>query len=161
MATGETASAGFPWGFILLMVLALLLCGIMAPMIASSRSSDAAGNGMAVGMGVFVGIALWIVLAIALLIARSHGAIPGWAMACLVVLVPLGAIGVSIAAGMWSDRGGWLIVWPLGAPLLVALFAIWARLPSLHGLLPVDTANAAIVAVLALATVLPFVSLAF
>ena len=157
----ESTGGGFPWGFSILMVLALLLYMIMAPMIASSRSSDAAGNGMAVAMGVFVGIALWIVLAVALLIARSHGAVPGWVTASLCVLVPLGAIGVSIAAGFWSDRGGWGIVLPLGAPLFVAFYAAWARLPVLQGLVPGEIANAGIVAVLAAATVLPFVAMAF
>lgn len=161
MATSGTASGGFPWGFTILMTVAALLYLLMAANILGARSSDAAGNGMAQAFCAILSVLLWIVLAIALLIARPHGAVPGWAMACLVVLVPLGALSVTIAIMLWGEKGGWLVVLPVGAPLLIALFAVWARLPSLHGLLSVDLANAAIVAVLALSTVLPFAFLAF
>lgn len=154
----STTSGGFPWGFTVLMVLALVLYLLLAATIATARSSDAAGNGMAQAFCAVLSVLLWILLAIALLIVRSHGAVPGWAMACLVVLVPLGALSVTIAIMLWGERGGWLVVLPVATPLLTALFVVWARLPSLHGLLPVDLANAAIVAALAAATVLPFVS---
>jgi hypothetical protein len=157
----QSTGGGFPWGFTILMVLAALLYLLMTANILGARSSDAAGNGMAQAFCAILSVLVWILLSIALLIARSHGAVPGWAMACLVVLVPLAALSVTVAIMFWGEKGGWLVVLPVGAPLLTALFAFWARLPSLHGLLPVDLANAAIVAVLALATALPFASLAF
>ena len=160
MANGR-ASRGFPWGFALLMVLALPLYALMATSAAGSRASDAAGNGMAAAFGVFFLLALWIVLSIALLVARPHGAIPGWATASLIVLLPLSAIGIAISIGVWSDGGGWLIALPIATPLLLAVYATWARLPGLHGLLPIDPANAVIVAVLVVATAAPFVTMAF
>ena len=131
------------------------------PTAAGARSSDPAGNGLAQGFAAILTVVLWIVLAIVLLIARSHGAIPGWATASLIVLVPLSAIGMCMAIAFWGDRGGWLIAIPVVTPLLLAFYAAWARLPALQGLLSGDIASAAIVAVLALAIALPFVSLAF
>jgi hypothetical protein len=154
----NTSSGGFAWGFTILLVLAVPLYAMAASSAAGSRASDAAGNGMAQAFGMIAVVLLWIVISIMLLIARKHGAIPGWAMACLVVLVPLSAIGVAVSIGIYSERGNWLIVVPVVAPLLLLLYATWARFSTLQGLLAVEPANALIVAVLVLATAAPFIS---
>jgi hypothetical protein len=154
----STSTGGFAWGFTILLVLAVPLYALAASSAAGSRASDAAGNGMAQAFGIAAVLLLWLVLSIMLVIARKHGAIPGWAMASLIVLVPLSAIGVAVSIGIYSDRGNWLIVVPVAAPLVLLLYATWARFSTLQGLLAVEPANAIVVAVLALATVAPFIS---
>jgi len=156
MASDAPASR-FPWAFTVLLVVALFLYAAMAQSAGSSRSSDAAGNGMAQAFGVIFAVLLWIVLAILLLIARRHGAIPGWAMACLVVLLPLSVFGVSLSIALWSERGGWLIYLVFATPMLLTLYATWARFPTLQELLPANIPNGVIVAVLAIAAIAPFV----
>ena len=118
---------GFSMGFFVLSVMAALLYAAMVMNVLTARSSDAAGNGMAVAVGIFFCLALWVVLAILLSMARAHGIVPGWLMACLVVLVPILAIGTCVAIGLYSESGGSIIAVPLGLPLLVALYAAWAR----------------------------------
>jgi len=154
----SNAPAGrFPWAFSVLLVVALFLYAVMAQSAGTSRSSDAAGNGMAQAFGIVFAVLLWFVLAVLLLIARRHGAIPGWAMACLAVLVPFSLLGVALSIALWSERGGWLIWLVFAAPMLLTVYAVWARFAALNRVLPANAANGLIVAVLAVATVAPFI----
>jgi hypothetical protein len=156
--SANVPSGGFAWGFTILLVLAVPLYVVAASSAAGSRASDAAGNGMALAFGIVAVVLLWSVLSVMLLIARPHGAIPGWATAALIVLVPLSSIGVAVAIGIYSERGNWLIVVPVVAPLVLLLYATWARFSTLQGLLAVEPANALVVAALAFATAAPFLS---
>ncbi len=103
----------------------VFLYAVASMSIVYSRSSDLAGNGMSVAFAMVFTILLWIAVIVLLLIARSRGNVPGWAMACLVVLVPLSAI---VAIGLFSDSGNRLMmVVPLALPVLFAGYATWAR----------------------------------
>ena len=154
--TDTTTDTGFPYGFVVALAIAAMLYLFMAMMLADARHGDAAGRGMAMGFGVVVAVLLWIVLAVLLLLARK--AIPGWAMACLVVLVPLSAIAAAVAIGLHSESGGLVVAVPYLLPPLVAFYAAWGRFPGLQAMLTADAASGAIVAVLALGTVAPFVA---
>ena len=120
-----TTSGGFPWGFSIVLVVTVFLYAVASMSIVYSRSSDLAGNGMSVAFAMVFTILLWIAVIVLLLIARSRGNVPGWAMACLVVLVPLSAI---VAIGLFSDSGNRLMmVVPLALPVLFVGYATWAR----------------------------------
>ena len=155
----ETAqTGGFAWGVSILRVLAVPLYLLVVGGAGGARRSDAAGNGMSQAFGIIATVLLWMIVAVMLFVARKHGAIPGWAKACLFVLLPASAIGVAVAIGIYSERGGWLIAIPVLTPLVVLAYATWARFPSLHSLVAAEPANAIVVAVLVLATAAPFVS---
>jgi hypothetical protein len=152
------ASEGFPWGFTAVLVVSALLYLLSVSALSGSRASDAAGNGMAVAFGAVLTILMWIGIAVLLLMARSHGGIPGWSKAFLVVLVPLAAIAGAVTIGIYSERGGWLFWVPIAAPLLTLIYAAWARYPGLQSMMAVEGPNAVVIAVLAFATVAPFVA---
>lgn len=152
--TDTTTDTGFPYGFVVALAIGAMLYLFMAMMLVDARHSDAAGRGMAMGFGVVVAVLLWIVLAVLLLLARK--AIPGWAIACLVVLVPLSAIATAVAIGLHSERGGLVVAVPFLLPPLLALYASWGRFPGLQTMLTGDAASTAIVTVLAVATAAPF-----
>ncbi|MCX7362048.1 MAG: hypothetical protein NTV97_09330 [Alphaproteobacteria bacterium] len=114
-------------GFFVLSVVALLFFVAMAMSVMTARGSDAAGNGLTAAFAIGFSLALWTVLAILLSMARAYGVVPGWAMACLVVFVPILAIGTCVAIGLYSESGGSIIVVPLALPLLMYLYAVWAR----------------------------------
>ena len=154
--TTTTSDSGFPYGFVAVLAIAVLLYAIVAMNVVGSRHSDAAGNGMAAAFAIVFAVVLWIALAVLLLLARK--AIPGWAMACLVVLVPLSAIGVAVAIGLYTESGGWLVVVPLLLPAALGLYAIWARFAGLQALVTADAASGAIVALLAIGTIAPFIA---
>ena len=118
---------GFSMGFFILSVVALLLYVAMAISVVTARGSDAADNGLTAAFAIGFSLALWTVLAILLSMARAYGVVPGWLMACLVVLVPVLAIGTCVAIGLYSENGGSIIAVPLALPLLVFLYAAWAR----------------------------------
>ncbi|UYN93955.1 MAG: hypothetical protein KIT25_18145 [Enhydrobacter sp.] len=159
MSETTTTGGGFPYGFAVVMVLALFLYAGLAMNLVSLRSSDPAGNGLAAAYAAVAAVLLWIALAVALLLARPLGAVPAWATASLVVLVPLSALAACIGIMLNAEKMNWTIVVPFVVPLALAAYAAWARFPGLQGGVSPDVGAAAIVAVLVAGTVLPFVSL--
>ncbi|HZX85099.1 MAG TPA: hypothetical protein VFF19_16125, partial [Reyranella sp.] len=87
----QSLSAGFPYGAVILVVIALLLYAGFLANILGSRGTDAAGRGMAMGFAAIIGIVLWIVLAGLFTLAYMNGRLPGWAMATAIVVLPLSA----------------------------------------------------------------------
>ena len=118
---------GFSMGFFVLSVVGLLFYAAMTMGIVTARGSDAAGNGLTAAFAIGFSLALWTVLAILLSMARAYGFVPGWLMACLVVLVPILAIGTCVGIGLYSEGGGSIIAVPLVLPLLTWFYAAWAR----------------------------------
>lgn len=152
----QTASEGFPWGFTVLLVLALLLYAVMAMLVATARSSDAAGNGMAVAFAAIFGVAVWIVLLILLLMARRG--MPDWATICVFILLPLSAIAAAVALGQFSSRGGWPKFVPILLPVALLLFAVRARFPGLHATQSAGVTSSVLLGIAAVLTVAPFVA---
>ncbi len=125
-------SRRFPYGFVIVLVLAAFLYAAASINVVYSRSSDLAGNGMSVAFAMIFTIALWIAVVVLLLIARSRGNVPGWVMAGLVVLVPLSALAAIIAIGLFSDSGSGsrsrlMMAVPFALPVLFAGYATWER----------------------------------
>jgi hypothetical protein len=93
------------------------------------------------------GVLLWIVLGVVLLLGWINGAMPRWAAIGAAVLYPLSAIAAFVAVGAaYSYPGGWLVLVPALLPLLIALYAMWAHLAALHGVLRPDMTSAAALA---------------
>jgi hypothetical protein len=157
MAT-STTTPGFPWGMTILFVLAVLIYGPFIANVLTARSSDLAGRGMSLGFAVIQGLVLWIVLGSMLAIAILRGAMPSYATAAAIVFLPLSAIAAASAMGLYNDRyGDWLGVVPALLPLLLALYAFWARMVGWHGTLPPVPTTAILGGAIVVLTVVPLV----
>ena len=148
-------SAGFPYGAVILLVIALLLYAGFLANILGSRGSDAAGRGMAMGFAAIIGVVLWIVLAGLYALAYVNGRLPGWAVAVAVVVLPLSAIAAAAAAGLAEERGGWLLAAPILLPLLLMLYGLWGRLAGWHETFPVALTSIVLGGAIVLLTAVP------
>ena len=100
------------------------------------------------------GVSLWIVLGILLSSVWRRSGVPRWAAIGAGVLFPLSGIAAVVAAGLaYSYPGGWLILVPASLPPLIALYAMWARLPALHGVLRPDITSGALLGAIAIVIV--------
>ncbi len=86
----------------------------------------------------FLTLWLWIALAILLVVCGAMGAMPRWAAVSAVFLHPLSGVAAFVAIDM-VERHGWAIIFPVLLPVLIALYAIWARWPRLHEKFPATT----------------------
>lgn len=142
----------------ILFVLAVLLYGPFIANILTARSSDAAGRGMSLGFAVIQGLVLWIVLASMFAVAILRGAMPSYATAAAIVFLPLSAIAAASAMGLYNDRyGDWLAVVPALLPLLLALYAFWARMVGWHGTLPPVPTTSILGGAIVVLTIVPLV----
>jgi hypothetical protein len=86
---------------------------------------------------------LWIVLAI-LLFRRGKGQkMPPRALVAAAILLPLSGVAAIYATDLYASYAGWAIVVPALLPPLIALYAMWMRLPALRAALLAKIINAA------------------
>ncbi len=105
----------------------------------SHGGGDAEGRGIAIAFGFLFGCVLWLFLGVALLIAMVNGAAPVWAEVAGTILWPFSGVAAFVALNFIDhDRGSteYLLV-PALLPPLIAIYALWARLPVLQRHLPV------------------------
>jgi hypothetical protein len=153
MTTQPSPPPSPPVGAIALLLLACVLYILMLAAIIGMPGGDPGGYGgegrLAAALSelyaLVVGGLLWITLAGLLTIAALNGEMPRWAMIAAIVLYPLSGI-AALAAGdlSYSYPGGWLVLVPALLPPLLALYAMWARLPTLHAVLRPDRTSAAL-----------------
>jgi hypothetical protein len=117
-----------PFGTILLLALAgALYIAMLATTSFSSGGGDAAfGQAMA---SLTITIGLWIVLAILVVVGGILGEMPRSAAIAAVFLLPLSGVATFVAIDMCSRHIKWAILFPAILPLLIALAAVWARIP--------------------------------
>jgi tetratricopeptide (TPR) repeat protein len=132
-----------PVGAFLLLALAALLYVAMLASISDLGATDAPGRGIALAFGMLYGLALWLVLGLLLVIGAVNGEMPVWGRIAAAVLVPAGAVAAAAVADS-IEREGWLIVVPAGLPPIYALYAMWARLPRTHRILPPKATGAVV-----------------
>ena len=152
-------------GALLLLGLACLLYLAMMRVIAPSHArelivgGDPAGNAIGRGLaqlfGNFLILLLWIVLAILLFLGGKSQKMPPQARAAAAILLPLSGVAAIYAADLNQRYAGWAIVVPALLPPLIALYAMWARLPVLHAALPARVINVAIGGAILILTIAP------
>ena len=148
-----------PVGSIILLVVAAALYAAMLSCLIDAPNSDAFGRGLALAYGAILGTALWIVLAVLLVIAAVKGRMPLWAIVGLVVLVPLSCVVMWFAGDAYA-RGDASAIWVAALlPPLLALYALWARLPALHATFRPLPTGAVLGAAIAYLTVAPLVAM--
>lgn len=156
--SGPSSSSSPPVGTIVLLLVAALLHALMLGNLADSPGTDAAGRGLAEAFAALVGLLLWILLASLLFVAMVKGWMPPLAVIAGVVLLPLSAVASVKAMSLYDRQHGWWLWVPGLLPPLIALYALWVRLPALHLGLP---AAGAIIGVAMLAiSAAPFVGAA-
>lgn len=84
----------------------------------------------------FLTAGLWIVLAVIMAVGGIMGAMPRWAAAAAVLLIPVSGVGAIIAIDMCSRQMRWAVVFPALLPLIIVFYAYWARSTGLHAALP-------------------------
>src|SRR2546421_12003218 len=88
--------------------------------------------------------ALWIALAALLIAAGVMGEIPRWVAFGAVFLLPLAGVATFTAIDMCSRHIKWAIVFPIVLPLLVAVYAVWVRLPACRAAISVEPMSAGV-----------------
>lgn len=121
---------------VILSLIAGLLWLITLSLLGEMTGSDAAGNAMAQGFAALALVVLWLLLAIMGLIAFLKGAMPRWAAAAMLVLIPASGVASAVALELLTRRGlapySWPMLVPALTPPLIIAFCYWAVLPSLR-----------------------------
>ena len=139
----DTPRRTFPFGTVLLLVATGVLYVAMLGTVSFSTGIGDASFGQAVA-SLFATTALWIALAILLIAAGISGHMPRWAAFAAVFLVPLSGVAAFAAIDMCSRHIKWAVVFPVVLPVLIAAYALWARLPGLHARIPAGPMSAGI-----------------
>ncbi|SED58711.1 hypothetical protein SAMN05444161_3531 [Rhizobiales bacterium GAS191] len=160
MSTDPLPQRSLPIDAILVLALACFLYIAML----SSVSRPAGGGESAIGAAIqsfLLLVFLWIALAILLLIGGLRGDMPRWAAILTLILHPLSGIAAFVAIDMYSrhvysHHVAWPLIVPASLPPLIALYAMWARLPALHAALPARATSVVIWGVILILTIAPF-----
>ncbi|HEX9330152.1 MAG TPA: hypothetical protein VF915_26725 [Reyranella sp.] len=147
-----------PVGTIVLLSLAAVLYAAMMSCLADAPGGDAFGRGLALAYAAFIGGLLWLVLAAVLIVAAVKGRMPVWAAIGLAVLVPLSCVAVWMAGDAVGRGDSSALLIPALLPPLFALYALWARLPALHGRLRAGVVSGVVGAAIVFLTATPFIS---
>lgn len=147
-----------PVAIIVLLTVAALLYAAMMGNIGDASGSDAFGRGLALAFGAIFGIVLWLVLSAALVVAAVKGRMPVWAAAGLLVLAPLSCVASLKAADAYGAGDSSALLIPALLPPLFALYALWASLPSLHGVLRAGVVSAVVGVAIVFLAATPFVA---
>jgi hypothetical protein len=124
-----------PIGAVLLALLAGLLYLAELAALHDAGHSDAAGDSLTDAFIALFAIALWIVLAGLMLVAFKNGKMPTWAAVGALVLLPLSGYASFTAANLYAHYHGWAFIVPALVPPVIALYALWIRIPALVELL--------------------------
>jgi hypothetical protein len=117
-----------PVGTYVLLGVAALLYALMLANLVNTGSTDAAGRGLDRAFAGLAGLLLWVVLAILLVVGGIKGHMPLLAAIAAAILLPASAVAAAVAAELYEQQGGWPILVPALLPLVIALYALWARM---------------------------------
>ncbi len=153
-------STRFPLLILALIAFGSLPYGVMMGGFDDLHDVDGISRGLAAIYALVAIVILWILLAIALVNAASAGAMPGWAGVVALVLHPLSFAAMIVALMLLSgDDYGWIIAAPAALPPLIAIYALWARLPKLHAVLPPGPTGAALWGLVLLLSLAPIAAI--
>ena len=103
----------------------------------------------------FLTLFLWGALALLLFAGGIMGDMPRWARILACISHPLSGIGAFTAIDMASHRAEWALLFPALLPLLIAFYAMWARFPRLHTVLPSRITGVAVWGAILILSILP------
>ena len=143
MVTDSQSRKNLPIGTLILFALAFVLYVVMLANISFSTGGGEASFSQAIA-SLFSVFGLWVWLALLLVVCAVLGTMPRWPAVAAFVLVPLSGVAATVAIDMCSRHIRPAIVVPILLPLLIALYAGWARWPSLHARFPAHDVSIAI-----------------
>jgi hypothetical protein len=143
MPEGPAPTRGVPVGTLILLAVAAVLYVAMLSTITFSTGRGDASFGEALA-SLFATTGLWIALALLLIVGATMGEMPRWAGVVAVFLVPLSGVATFTAIDMCSRHIKWAIVFPVVLPLLIAAYALWARLPKVRAAISIEHVSATI-----------------
>ena len=144
MSTDSSPPRSVPIGAVLLLAIAGSLYLAMMYSIAVPGGigpEDSLGQAI---LCLFLTVLLWVALAILLLVGGIMGEMPRWGAIVVAILTPVSGVAAFTAIDLYSRHGEWAIEVIALLPLLIALYAMWARLPALHTVFPARTTSLAI-----------------
>jgi hypothetical protein len=141
MSVDSPPQRSVPIGALLLLVVA---CGFYVAVLASAAAPLGGGEAAMSDAfaSLFLTFGLWIALALMLVNAGLMGEMPRWSAIVAVFVIPLSGVAAFVAIDMCSRHMQWAIIFPAALPLLIASYAMWARLPRLRALLPAPATGA-------------------
>lgn len=101
-------------------------------------------------------VSLWLVLAVLVFRGGNSQKMPPMALVAAAILLPLSGVAAIYATDLYASYAGWAIAVPTLLPPLIALYAMWMRLPALHAALPAKVINPAAWGVILVLTIAPF-----
>ena len=124
-----------PYGAIALLAVAI---GLYVAVLANSVPASGGGEERIsqAYAAFFLTLWLWIVLALLLLVGGIMGQMPRWAAISAIFLHPLAGLVAFVALDAVSRHVGGAILFVALLPILIAGYALWARLPQLHAAYP-------------------------
>jgi hypothetical protein len=156
-----TPSQRAPVGTIVLIVLGVVPYAMVMAGMNELHDVDGISRGLA-AVSAVVGIAiLWIMLAILLVMGAANGRMPRWAAIAALILHPASLIAVGATVDLLSSPGfDWALIVPGVLPPLIAAYALWARLPGLHGILTEGATSGVVWVAVLLLSAMPWIGLA-
>jgi hypothetical protein len=137
MPADSAQARGFPVGMVIVLIVAAVLYVAMLSTIAFSTGPGDASFGQAIA-SLMATAGLWIALAVLHVIGAMMGEMPRWARFVAVFLVPFSGIATFTAIDMCSRHIKWAIAFPVVLPLLIAIYAVWIRMPALRGVVSAE-----------------------
>jgi hypothetical protein len=133
----------FPFGTVLLLAAVSALYVSMLGTISFSTGIGDASFGQAIA-SLFFTLGLWIALVLLLITGAVMGEMPRWVVFVSVFLVPLSGVAAFTAIDMCSRHIKWAIVFPVVLPLLIAGYALWARVLKLRAVISIEHMSATV-----------------
>jgi uncharacterized membrane protein (UPF0136 family) len=157
-ATGSSlpqSAPSVPIGtFLLLALSAVFYLWLMVDLTGPQGGSGEALMGQAFE-SLFVTFFLWIALAVLLIAGGVMGKMPRWVAILALVVHPLSGVGAFVAIDMLSRHAVWALAFPALLPLLIAFYAMWARLPRLRAVFPARITSILVWGAIAVLSLLP------
>ena len=126
---------------IALLLLSLVAAVLLVLLLDNAVYKPAGGGESLIAQAIealFIMAGLWFVLLVMLLIAVLGEAMPRWVPWLALVLVPMAAVADAVAVDMSGRHMEWAVVIVAALPMLIAFYALWARLPRLRATLPAE-----------------------
>jgi hypothetical protein len=126
---------------IALLLLSLVAAVLLVLLLDNAVYKPAGGGESLIAQAIealFIMAGLWFVLLVMLLIAVLGEAMPRWVPWLALVLVPMAAVADAVAVDMSGRHMEWAVVIVAALPMLIAFYALWARLPRLRAALPAE-----------------------
>jgi len=139
----QAPQVAFPFGTVLLLAIFFALYVAMLGTTSFSTGIGDASFGQAIA-SLFFTVGLWIALIVLLVNGALMGEMPRWAGIVAVFLMPFSGAATIAAIDMCSRHMKWAIIFPVVLPLLIALYALWARTPKLRATIGIEAIGAGV-----------------